>query len=238
MEIFRLIFGLSIIGIGFILKKYPNLISGYSTMSEEKRKNVDIESVSTVMKKGMIIIGTVMIIGANICSWLGLPTLADIFLIGPLLIGVLILQILVQKYDKNKQSKLKQRAIIVFLSILNLIIILGIYGSTRQSEVIFSGNDIEFTGSYSVTIQSSELKNTELLDSIPDIIARTNGFALGNFMKGHFKLKEIGRCRLFLKLPNPPFLFIELNNGRKILFNSTDSEYTKSVYEEISKKID
>jgi hypothetical protein len=38
MEIFNLIFGLLIIGLGFFIKAYPDTIAGYNTMSKEEKK--------------------------------------------------------------------------------------------------------------------------------------------------------------------------------------------------------
>ncbi|WP_148335605.1 MULTISPECIES: DUF3784 domain-containing protein [Bacteroides] len=38
MIIFGLLFGLFIIGIGFFVKKYPDTIAGYNTMSTQKKK--------------------------------------------------------------------------------------------------------------------------------------------------------------------------------------------------------
>ena len=60
--IFNLICGLLIIGIGFIVKDYPNTIAGYNTMSKEQKKKVDIKEASTFIRKGFIIIGLLITI--------------------------------------------------------------------------------------------------------------------------------------------------------------------------------
>ena len=39
----------------------------------------------------------------------------------------------------------------------------------------------------------------------------------------------------FIRLSNPPYLYVELKYGGKILFNSRDSLYTKEVYEKLKK---
>lgn len=233
MIVFNLLFGLSIVGIGFFVKKYPDMISGYSTMSEEERENVDILSVASTLKKGMVIIGIVTMICPTVFSWLKLPELAVISIIAPPLIGILILTLLVQKYNHNKQSKFKKQlpALIVVTTII--IVSIMLFHGSRPTKVFISDNNIEFTGQYGLTVQTSEIEKTELLNNIPRIKLRTNGLGLGSIQKGHFILDEIGKCRLFLNLPNPPYLYIELKNGDKIIFNSTDSHYTEEVYEKI-----
>jgi hypothetical protein len=50
MDIIILITGLFMIGMGFLVKSSPNLIAGYNTMPKDKKKNVDIEGLSTYMR--------------------------------------------------------------------------------------------------------------------------------------------------------------------------------------------
>jgi hypothetical protein len=109
MEIFNLIFNLSfgllIIGIGFLVKVFPNTIAGYNTMSKEQKKNVEIEKVSTFLRNGFFIIGLSIIIGYFLLNWMELSSIANS--IGPILliIGLPIIIIMIQKYDHNKKIK-------------------------------------------------------------------------------------------------------------------------------------
>jgi len=57
MEIINLITGLFMIGMGFLVKSSPNLIAGYNTMPKDKKKNIDIDGLSTYMRNSLIIIG-------------------------------------------------------------------------------------------------------------------------------------------------------------------------------------
>ena len=233
MLVFSLFFGLFIIGLGFFIKKYPNTLAGYNTMSAEKKKNVDIQTVASIFQKGMIVIGLITIASSCTLNWLKLYEFVVLAYIAPLLIGVLILIAITQKYDRNKQSKFQKKLPAIIVGSIVIIVAIAMYGGSRPTKVIFRGNDIEFTGQYGLTINKDNIQKIELLNSIPHIKARTNGFALGRILKGHFTLDNFGKCRLFLHLPNPPFLYIELNNDNKILFNSTDPQYTKGLYEKI-----
>ena len=149
------------------------------------------------------------------------------------MVGILIITLITQKYDQNKQSTFKRNLPIIIIVVISIAMTISFSYSAKPTTVIFSVNNIEFTGKYGITIQADQIKNVELLDNIPHIKIRTNGVGLGNILKGHFTLDEIGRCHLFLRLPNPPYLYIELNNGKKILFNSTDTTYTKNIYQRI-----
>lgn len=206
-------------------------------MSAAKRKNVDIESVANLMKKGLIIIGVTTAIFSATLFWIKLPTLASIALIAPLLFGTLILITLTQKYDLNKKSKFKKSFPLIFISVIIIIVISFILHGSLPTKVNMLDRAIEFTGQYGVTVQYSQIDKVELLKIIPAIKMRTNGLGLGNILKGHFLLNELGKCRLFVKLPNSPYLYIETKNGEKIIFNSEDANYTDQIYRELRKTI-
>ena len=55
MVVIGLLIGLIIIGIGVYIKKHPHMIAGYNTMSEEKRKNVDIEKIATILDRKSVV---------------------------------------------------------------------------------------------------------------------------------------------------------------------------------------
>ena len=233
MVVIGLLLGLINIGLGVYIMKHPHMIAGYNTMSEEKRKNVDIENIATIFKSGMIVIGITTIIGTTVFSILNLNTLALISLIAPMFIGILILIAITQKHDHNKKSRSKKIGLILF-TIAILIIIAATFFTIQQgsveTKVIFNQNNIEFTGQYGLTIDREQIKRIELKDKLPKIELRTNGFSLGNILKGDFRVDSLGACCLFLHLPNPPYLYLELTNGKKIIFNSKTPQYTENVY--------
>ena len=61
----HLLTGTLLIVCGLLAKRFPMLISGYNTMPEEKRKNVDIEGLSSFVQRHLVIIG---------CLWILLAT--------------------------------------------------------------------------------------------------------------------------------------------------------------------
>ena len=69
MGIIHIITGIFMIGVGFLIKSFPNLIAGYNTMSEDKKKHVDIEGLSTFMRNSFINIGFSIITGYYFFKW-------------------------------------------------------------------------------------------------------------------------------------------------------------------------
>jgi len=62
MDILIIIIGLFMAALGFLAKAYPNLIAGYNTMPRDKKKNVDIEGLSTLIRNGLAITGLTIIV--------------------------------------------------------------------------------------------------------------------------------------------------------------------------------
>jgi hypothetical protein len=61
---------------------------------------------------------------------------------------------------------------------------------------------------------------------------RTNGSALGSNLKGHFMTTELGSVKLFVNTQNPPFIYLETDDGVTI-FNMKNEDETNEVYKRI-----
>lgn len=231
MDILILIVGLFMIGIGFLVKSAPDLIAGYNTMPKDKKKNVDIEGLSTYMRNGLITIGLSIIIGYYLFKWIGFTTIANSMILIVTLVGVTILLINAQRFDHNKNKKTKLTYFVLGLVILFVIGLL-IFGSI-PSKTIFKNDTIRFSGMYGFEINKTEIENIELTDKIPTINVRTNGFSFGTIKKGYFNLDKFGKSRLLIHSDMPPYLILSKNNGDKIIINFKDKIETENIYNKI-----
>ena len=233
MDIPILIIGLFMIGLGFLVKSFPNLIAGYNTMSEDKKKNIDIKGLSTYMRNGLIIIGFTILIGYYVFNLIGLTMIAHSIVVFAILIGVTIMAVNAQKFDNNKKKRTKLTYFI--LGGLVVVFVMGLitYGFI-PSKTLISNDTIRYTGMYGIELKISDIENIELTDkSIPKIKTRTNGFSFGPIHKGTFKLDKFGKCRLLLHSDKPPYLIISKSDGEKIIVNFKDKTETKETYNKI-----
>lgn len=53
--------GFMLIIVGLLVKQYPNLLEGYNTLSEDKKKEIDIEKVSTIARNVIVLTGAAVI---------------------------------------------------------------------------------------------------------------------------------------------------------------------------------
>jgi len=231
MDILNLIVGLFMIGIGFLVKSAPDLIAGYNTMSKDKKKNVDIEGLSTFMRNGLITIGLSIIIGYYLFAWIGFTMIANSMILIVTLVGVTILIVNAQKFDHNKTKETKLTYFILGLVFLFVIGLLT-YGFI-PSKTIYGNDTIRFSGMYGFEISIDEIENVELTDELPTIKIRTNGFSFGNIKKGYFNLDEFGKSRLLIHSDLAPYLILTKNNGDKIIINFKEKIETEKIYEKI-----
>ncbi|WP_373523792.1 DUF3784 domain-containing protein [Aquiflexum sp.] len=63
------------LAVGILVKLFPNLIAGYSTLSQKEKENVKANGFPTFMMVGFFILGAVILAGHFIAIWLGKPSL-------------------------------------------------------------------------------------------------------------------------------------------------------------------
>ena len=105
MILFSVLIGLFLIGIGFLIKAYPDTMAGYNTMPVEKKKNVDIVGLTTFVKKGCIIIGITMMVLSVFFKFFHFKVQYSIWAIMFVYFaGIIILVIKVQKFNGKRKT--------------------------------------------------------------------------------------------------------------------------------------
>ena len=85
-------------------------------------------------------------------------------------------------------------------------------------------------------IEYSDITRIDTLSSLPRIKIKTNGFAFGKVLKGHFRLFDKTNVILFIKKGIPPYINIKTRED-DLYLNFHKSETTKEVYQKISSRM-
>lgn len=101
MDFSVLVTGGLFIVLGFLVKAFPILMAGYNTMSEEEKKNVDIEKLGAFARNCMLGIGIVLIAAESAVRYFHLVDNMNYVIIPIVVTGVVILIVGAQKYDHN-----------------------------------------------------------------------------------------------------------------------------------------
>ena len=234
-----LLFTVLILVIPGVLVKYYKvywLISGYNTMSREKKEKVDIEGLSGFIGNVCFAMAAI-IICAGAAAAAGKTALAGV--VFALLVPVSIYMLVkAQKYDgntrnpdgtMNNKTKLVIGAVSSFLIITLIGVVLLLFQSSKPSGFKISDGQLVIKGLYGQSINMKDIKRIELLQSLPEITYKINGSALGDKLKGSFRLKDLGEASLFVNKSRPPFIFID-KDPKPVILNCDDAEETKALY--------
>lgn len=224
-------------GFGIHKLKWYFLISGYNTMSQERKKNVDVEGLGRLMG-GYLYVEGVLTLLAGIGIQLGF-THAITLWVGSFSILTVFLLVKAQKFDGNmydQNQKLnkrgKQEMILVGVVLMVLFLFMGfVYMvTTRPTAVEWSQTGFAIQGIYSREHSWSEVDRVEMVEKLPTIHRRTNGSEWGSMLKGHFEVDGYGKVMLFVRTDKPPYLYVETQEQQYFL-NLEDRKATENLYE-------
>jgi hypothetical protein len=89
---------------------------------------------------------------------------------------------------------------------------------------------------YSFDFNRTEIKQLKLVEQVPSG-TKLNGEATEKNLRGHFRLKELGKSRLYIFKNNPPYIQIKLEDVY-IFYNEKDPLQTKQLYEQLQKQVE
>lgn len=233
-----LLVGLILIAAGFLSHRYPNLISGFRQMPEEKRVILLALGYSKLFRNYLVGIGAALIVGYLLLFLNGLKEAAIYFQLVVLLGGVVALLIHSQIYIRKIQPS-KSSIILTGITILIVLFAIGtiLYSAQPNKMEVDGNNRFVISGSYSISLPAADIREVKLLDQMPPVERRTNGLGLGSIRKGHFHSSELGDCRLYLESDNPPFLLIESTGEVPVLLNRKTKEEVELLYNELNRTI-
>lgn len=129
-------------------------------------------------------------------------------------------------YESSGKSKMWIAAILLPLVIFGAVALLFV--GNRETKFTMGSDALTIGGMYGTVIQFSEMQQADTVAGLPPIRMRTNGYAAGNVLKGHFRLKDGSDVMLFISNDSPPFLKIITGKDTYYLNGATPSE-TRSI---------
>jgi hypothetical protein len=204
----------AIVGLSVTKNNARYLLSGYNTMSEEEKADVDIENYIPYFRKfHLFLAGSFLIIGLvlNVYD----ASYAGMFMaFFPL--GVYVYFII--KSQKYYRKKKKSWTLVPVIILLIIIVFVGsiFFMGLREDKLVITGETLTLSGYYGKTLNRSDVQKIELSQTIPPVILKTNGFAVGSIKKGYFKTAEGEIVKLIVQSEHSPIIKITKNDGTKI----------------------
>ncbi|EEH97491.1 MULTISPECIES: DUF3784 domain-containing protein [Clostridium] len=227
--IFISIICLIFIVLGVAISKYKCywLISGYNTQSKEEKARVDIEKVAKHMGRMCYLIAFIIFIGAIVSDYFEISIIPFVIILIIIIFGYLIY---LQRFDHNKKSKAEIIVMIVIGFITFSILIITFSFGNEPNDLIIKDEAIVIDGSYGTTLKRKDIKSIELVDDIPEIGIRSNGYSDGGVIKkGDFKLKSGEKVKLYIQSNKGPYIKISTINF-DVYINYKDVSLTKQSF--------
>lgn len=135
--------------------------------------------------------------------------------------------------DQEKKGSNKNIFTIIILIAVGALIAYGMFGTVIKVE----NDTLKIAGLQGRKVQISEVKNVSIKNDLPEIISKTGGFSLAGKRLGNFLTTEYGKVNLYLFNSNPPFIYLEQNDGGIIIMNMNDSDSTSILFNDIKENI-
>ncbi|MGL5380732.1 DUF3784 domain-containing protein [Clostridium sp.] len=236
MGLFLLFFVLGFLFLFFAVaiskKKWYFLIAGYNTSSDCEREKINIEGLAKHISIMCYIISAIFFIG-GICSFIFKISIIPFMILLLLVISYYVWYL--QRFDKNdiKKTDVKVVILVSLLTIIPVIFALSIGG--RESKVVISENYIEISGLYGEKINKEDIKNVELINDMPKIIKKINGYdTIGEDRKGEFKLENQEFSMIYIEREKGITIKIKLLD-ENFYINYEDIDKTEECFNNIVK---
>ena len=230
--------GLSLlfVAIGYMVteKNAKYVLSGYNTMSTEEREQVNLKAYMSYFKKFHIFLGLSLFSIGYALTFVNENT-AGIFLVIYPIIAYVYFAFTSSKFSGGLKTKSNRLSLIILTGTLVFVIGLLFYGF-KADPILIHSDQIEFKGTYGETLQANDIKSIQLIETLPKIVLKTNGFALGDIKKGYFKTDTGEQVKLILNSDQKPYILFTKQDGKQIYFTAKNESNTH-ILNELKKEV-
>ena len=92
------------------------------------------------------------------------------------------------------------------------------------------------TGLHGADVAFADIESVTLLDELPRILRRTNGFSSGGLLRGNFTLDQWGGGKLFINRNAPPYLVVRARDTF-VVVNFEDASRTRELYGQLTARV-
>jgi len=210
------------------------LLSGYNTLTEEERSKIDITSYIRFFRTFHIYFSlSFLVLGLLIYYVIG-ESMSSLY------IGVYpIIAYAIFIWNSSKfYAHISSRGLKISLGLLlaALAFVLYIFSSgMTENKMIIGDTYLEISGTYGEKIKMENIERISLVDALPEIFIKKNGFSAGSIKKGTFKTKERETIKLIVNAQSDKYLLILKRNGDKLYFSSK-SESVERLLNQLRRK--
>lgn len=223
---------------GWAVYKFPMMISGINTMSNERLAKVDLDGLKRGLRNVLLIAGAAMLLLAALSILVHIPEAVHFVALFVVSMAIVVATVLVSKrYDaglqgeEGRKERRKNRFAILFVFLVFAAVIPLFFVGTKPASIEVTEERITAKGGgmYTATIPISDISEANVLTDWPDFPVRTNGVATEKVGIGHFRTKDKEKCMLFVCVEGGPLLEIRTVDGELYYLNCATEEETHKM---------
>ncbi len=216
-----LFLGALFIAVGLLVtkKNAAHVFTRYAHLPYKMRGEIDASNEAMAFRRFHFFLGgSLVVIGVTI-YFLVDPTVAMLFAVFYPLAGYLFFMARSYRQASGKESRALTFGIIVLAGSILIVLLLMRWGFATN-EIRMSADRLEISGPYGEKIRMTDIASVAVVDSLPDVKLKKNGFALGRIAKGFFLLENGETIKLLLDGKGGPYLRIMRITGEALYFTS------------------
>ena len=225
-------------GLTYLVKKKKDatLISGFSNRTKEEQEY--LKQSGYIEAVGNYLLISFIIFLATYILWIfSVPYSMEVGL-SILLIVVLAGMIWLQRYEVPHKRKKMYWITVSFTAVLICFLVGLTYVGLKENQVAVEDGKFVVSGMYGVEWDLEDVEKVELLDELPRVIVKTNGFATEGHLKGRFRLESpYEGGLLFVRVKDgAPYLYVETKDGDYVILNRSDGKETERLYKQLQSR--
>jgi hypothetical protein len=220
------------LGLGWLIlfKKAYGLISNFHSRPEAEKKQLIQNGYPQNTGKMLIVtgLGMLLLLPLLFTDFVYALEVQIVFIL-VILLGGFIYQSKYEVAAKRKKSYIISSSILIvtfgFVSVLT-------YIGYQDFQLVQKNDTFEVTGVYSDEWRYEDVQRVELLQEMPKVEVRKNGFGMPTMSKGHFIVRGYGSSLLYIYKGNVTYLYVEVGD-EQIFINAKSESETKEWYEQL-----
>ena len=239
-----LIIGAILMLTGWLVYKFPMLISGVNTMSKKRLAKVDLEGLKLAYRNVFLICGGAMLLFGGLSTLVQIPMGVHLIVLVVVILALVIACFVFNKrYDMGMQGEggKKERrkhwiGIIITIVVFAIVLFFFFKGSKPATVEVSEDYITAKGGGYSASIALNDITEANVLAHWPSFPIRTNGLATDDVAIGHFRKKGGESCMLFVCTDGGPLLEVRTVDGKLYYLNCATEEETLEMIAKVKTK--
>lgn len=240
----QIISGVTLMLTGLLVYRFPMLISGVNTMSKKRLAKVDLEGLKSAYRNVFLICGGVLLLIGGMTFFVHISMGAHLIVFSVVMMALVIACVMLGKRfdlglqgEEGKKERRKNWIGIIIGFVASAAMLVFFFKGDKPAIVEVSEDYITAKGSgYSASIAMSDIAETHVLTSWPDISIRTNGLATEKVGIGHFRLKNGENCMMFVCVDGGPMLEVRTMDGGLYYLNCATEEETLEMIAKVKQQ--